>query len=202
MDTQSNRYGRRRRRKKPSDKKKLEVVEPVIVAARRPDSPRLEKTTRRMKAASAKPRAERDAGGVHPQRVVEKLEPKRRRDARIVQRKEEDIDEKEQLRRRLLSQYLSSEGRAAITRAADNYLDAGFEMPREQAIQIRLLEHFDEARGFSALKVLQELLRLDEPEHVPIRKQRLQRLEEYAEESATQKLAGELRKILQNANAH
>lgn len=202
MDTQSNRYGRRRRRKKPSDKKKLEVVEPVIVAARRPDSPRLEKTTRRMKAASAKPRAERDAGGVHPQRVVEKLEPKRRRDARIVQRKEEDIDEKEQLRRRLLSQYLSSEGRAAITRAADNYLDAGFEMPREQAIQIRLLEHFDEARGFSALKVLQELLSLDEPEQVPILKQRLQRLEEYAEESATQKLAGELRKILQNANAH
>lgn len=202
MDTQTNRNGRRRRRRKPAPKKKVEAVEPIIVAARRPDSPRLEKPTRRMKAASAKPRTEPDAGSVRPLRAAEKVEPKRRREARIIQRKEEDVDEKEQLRRRLLSHYMASEGRAAITRAADNYFDAGFHFPAEQGVQIRLLEHFEEKRSLAALTTLKELLSLEEPEQLPILRQRIRRLEEHAEESATKELAIELRKMLQGAHSH
>jgi hypothetical protein len=202
MDTQSNRYGRRKRRRKPAAKKKAEPIEPIIVAARRPDSPRLEKPTRRMKAASAKPRTEADPGSVRPLRAVEKEEPKKRRAARIITRKEDDIDEKEQMRRRLLSQYMASEGRAAITRAADNYFDAGFEFPMEQGVQIRLLEHFDEARSLAALGVLKELLSLEEPEQAPVLRQRVKRLEENAEDKQTQDLATEIRKMLQGAGAH
>ena len=201
MDTQSNRYGRRRRRRKPSAKKKAEVaVEPVIVAARRPDSPRLEKPTRRMKAASAKPRTEPDAGSVRPLRATEKTEPKKRRAARIIQRKEDDFDEKEELRRRLLSQYMACEGRAAITQAADNYFDAGFELPAEQGCQIRLLEHFEESRSVQALSVLKELLALETPEQGPILRQRLRRLEDDGEEESTRNLAAELRKLVQGAH--
>jgi hypothetical protein len=155
-----------------------------------------------MKAASAKPRTEPDAGSVRPLRAVDKVEPKKRRDARIIKRKEDDIDGKEQMRRRLLSQYMASEGRAAITRAADNYFDAGFEFPLEQGVQIRLLEHFDEARGLSALKVLKELLSLEEPEQTPILRQRVKRLEENGEEAETRDLATEIRKVLQGASSH
>src|SRR5690606_2462438 len=117
MDAQPNRNGRRRKRRKNQNRKPSAKLEPVVVAARRPDSPRLEKPTRRMKAASAKPRTVREdvvlATSKEP--IVEA--PKKRRDARIVQPKEDEIDETERIRRRLLSRYLAAEGRAAITHA-------------------------------------------------------------------------------------
>src|SRR6187455_1501853 len=56
MDAQANHGGRRRRRRKKPNSPKAGPVEPVFIVARRPDSPRLEKPTRRMKAASARPR--------------------------------------------------------------------------------------------------------------------------------------------------
>ncbi len=187
MDTQTNRVGRRRRRRKSPAKKTTAKIEPVVVAARRPDSPRLEKPTRRMKAASAKPRTQGDAGRVLDRQVAI-LDPaevearKKRREARIVVRKEDEIDETEKTRRRLLARYLAAEGRAAVTKAANEYFSAGFELPSEQEPQLKLLEHFDEAQAQKALIVLKELLDEQTPTQLPVFRQRLRRLEDHAED--------------------
>lgn len=194
MDAQPNRPGRRRRRKKTSNK--ASVAEPIFIAARRPGSPRLEKPSRRMKAASAKPRSreEEQLSVVAPLAV--EAAPAKRREARIVQRKTDEVDEVEKNRRRLFSQFMASEGRAAITRAAETYLAAGYSLPREQDAQLKLLEHFDEARAREALSVLAELIREEAPRQLPVFRQRLRRLEDHADETATRAAAAELRKVL------
>lgn len=195
MQTQPNRNSRRRRRK---PEPKAAAAAPVLIAARRPGSPRLEKPTRRMKAASARPKSLTDP----PPRETSLLEeialeaPKRPREARIIQRREDTIDETEQTRRRLLSQYMASEGRSAITRAADNYIRAGFEIPPEQEAQLQLLEHFDETLARKAISILKELIQLDAPCKLPVFRQRLRRLEDHAEDADTRVAAGELRRAL------
>ncbi len=195
MDAQPNRNGRRRRRRKSPAKKPAAKVEPIVVAARRPDSPRLEKTTRRMKAASAKPRTLReDVKDAAAQDLPE--EPKKRREARIIQRKEDEIDDAERNRRRLLARYLASEGRAAVTRAANDYLSGGFQLPREQEAQLKLLEHFDEARSKEAVTVLAELIEDEDPQQLPVFRQRLRRLEDHAEDESLRTAAADLRRLL------
>lgn len=120
----------------------------------------------------------------------------KRREARIVQRREDTVDATEADRRRLLSQYMASEGRSAITRAADNYFRAGFEIPREQEAQLKLLEHFDESRARQAIAVLKELIKLDPPKQLPLFRQRLRRLEDHADEPTTRQEAEALRREL------
>lgn len=203
MDTQTNRVGRRRRRRKSPTKKPVTKLEPVVVAARRPDSPRLEKPTRRMKAASAKPRGSLEAslGGVFEKRSAE-IDPaelearKKRREARIVVRKEDEIDDVEKNRRRLFSRYLAAEGRAAVTKAANEYFSAGFELPREQEAQLKLLEHFDETQAGRALDVLRDLLSEEDPTQLPVFRQRLRRLEDHAEDPELRKAASDMRRSL------
>src|SRR6478609_6352387 len=196
MDTQTNRVGRRRRRRKSPTKKAATKLEPVVLAARRPDSPRLEKPTRRMKAASAKPRgsAEKSLGGVFERPTIE-LDPAEV-EARIVVRKEDEIDETEKTRRRLFSRYLAAEGRAAVTKAANEYFAAGFELPREQEAQLKLLEHFDETQAQRALRVLEELLSEQEPTQLPVFRQRLRRLEDHAEDPELRLAAAGMRRGL------
>lgn len=196
MDAQPNRGGRRQRRRKNQNKKPAAKVEPVVVAARRPDSPRLEKPTRRMKAASAKPRTVREDVGVSPGREAPAEAPKKRREARIVQRKEDEIDDTERTRRRLLSRYLAAEGRAAITHAADAYFGGGFTLPKEQEVQLKLLEHFDEARAVEAVSVLTLLIEEDDPIQLPVLRQRLRRLEEHADDLNLRSAATQLRRRL------
>ncbi len=201
MDTQTNRGGRRRRRRKSPAKKPAVKIEPVVVAARRPDSPRLEKPTRRMKAASAKPRTQGDAGRVLDRPVAE-LDPadaearKKRREARIVVRKEDEIDDTERTRRRLMARYFAAEGRAAVTKAANEYYAAGFEFPREQEAQLKLLEHFDEAQARQALLVLKDLLNEESPTQLPVFRQRLRRLEDHAEDPEVREAAAQMRRSL------
>ena len=196
MDAQPNRGGRRQRRRKNQNKKPAVKVEPIVVAARRPDSPRLEKPTRRMKAASAKPRTIREEVGVSQSRELPVEAPKKRRDARIVQRKEDEIDDTERTRRRLLSRYLAAEGRAAITHAADAYFGEGFTLPAEQEVQLKLLEHFDEARAVQAVSALSLLIDEDDPIQLPVLRQRLRRLEDHAEDLNLRSAATELRRRL------
>lgn len=205
MDAQLNRNHRRKsRRDKRKDTKTH--VEPVIVQARRPDSPRLEKPTRRMKAASARPRSQDSLPPLAPvtaagstaraaldPRVVE---PKRAREARIVVRKEDAVDEREANRRKLLHRFLVAEGRAQITHAADAYLAAGFTLPAEQDPQLKLLEHFDEARAREAMTHLALLLESEEPRQLPVIRQRLRRLEDYADDAETRAAAAALRRSL------
>jgi len=195
MDAQPNRGGRRRRRRKSQNKKPAAKVEPVVVAARRPDSPRLEKPTRRMKAASAKPRTLQEEVKAASREIAEEA-PKKRREARIIVRKEDEIDDTERTRRRLMSRYLAAEGRAAVSRAADEYFREGFELPKEQEVQLKLLEHFDESHSRKALEILADLIEEEEPLQLPVFRQRLRRLEDHAEDSSLRDAAAELRRLL------
>lgn len=155
-----------------------------------------------MKAASAKPRST-PAGGADAvvrseaaRPAVAPEERARRREARIVQAQPGQVDERERERLRLLSHLMDSEGRSAISRAVDKYLAAGFALPEEQEVQLKLLEHFDEGRAREALEVLSRLIVDEKPKQVPVFDQRLRRLEEYADEAATRSAAAELRRAL------
>jgi hypothetical protein len=200
MDAQPQRNNRRRRRKNPNNSSKKEpAAEPVFIAARRPGSPRIEKPTRRMKAASARPRTapEGSNGAREVAKIVEAIDDQpKKRDVRIVQRKLDEVDDSEKLRRKLFASFMSAEGRAAITRTANEYLTAGFSLPREQEAQLKLLEHFDEAKARAALTVLAELLSEESPRQLPVFRQRLRRLEDYADDATIRTSAAELRKLL------
>lgn len=105
-------------------------------------------------------------------------------------------DADEQLRIRLLRRLLESVGRAAISRSAEAFLGAGFELPADQAVHLQLLEHVDEARAREALARLAALLRREPPAQRQLLAQRLRRLEEQADEPLTRQAAGELRRTL------
>ena len=106
------------------------------------------------------------------------------------------IDDVELERRHLLSRLLDSEGSAAVTRAANAYKKGGFQIPEEQAVQLKLLEHSDETEVCSALDVLTALLDEQPPIMLPIFEQRLKRLEDGAENQETRSRAAELRRVL------
>jgi hypothetical protein len=91
---------------------------------------------------------------------------------------------------------LASEGRAAISRAANDLIHAGFEFPVAQDVQLQLLEHFDEVRAFQALCHLTELLKTETPIKRPVFEQRLRRLEAFAEDQATRLAAADLRRVV------
>ena len=148
-----------------------------------------------MKAASAKPKTLREVAAQVPEEEL-KLEPKKRREARIIQRKEDAVDDVEMNRRRLLSRFMASEGRAQVTRHADAFFAAGFSVPREQETQLKLLEHFDEARAREAMACLSELMQEEAARQLPLFRQRLRRLEEHADEEITRLAAAELRRTL------
>ena len=105
-------------------------------------------------------------------------------------------DDTELERRHLLSRLLDCVGPAAVTRAAKAYLNGGFSFPEEQPVQLKLLEHSDEAQVSSALEVLTKLLDQQAPIQLPIFEQRLKRLEEGAENAETRARAAELRRVL------
>jgi|GEM_PF-609407 hypothetical protein len=214
MDAQPNHGGRRRRRRKKSNTAKAGPVEPVFIVARRPDSPRLEKPTRRMKAASARPRgtaltakealeardAQLKAAELKAAETKSEAEPvelrKDRRQARIVVRQTGAPDEAEKNRLRLLSRLMAAEGRAAISRAIDAYLAEGFALPREQEVQLKLLEHFDETKAGQAISHLVELIAVESPRQLPVLRQRLRRIEDHADDESMRHAAALLRRQL------
>ena len=119
-----------------------------------------------------------------------------RRTARIVQASDGNSDDLEKEHRRLLGRVLTSEGRGAISRAAEEYRRAGFEFPVEQAVQLQVLEHADEDQARQAILHLSTLLEREPPIKKPIFEQRLRRLEEYADEAATRSAAASLRRVI------
>lgn len=203
MEGQQRRAGgnRRRRRNKPKAEAKSKAA-PVLIAARRPDSPRLMKVTGRNIAASAQPKKVKATAT-----DVEKEQPKTkaagadrpRRVARIAQAQTESLDEQEMQRQRLLDRLVASEGRSAISRIADELQTQEFEIPLEQEMQLQLLEHVDESRARQAIDVLSQLLDSEDPIKRPILDQRLRRLEEEADEEETRTKAAELRKLVRVA---
>ena len=122
--------------------------------------------------------------------------PRAPRTARIVSASARDQDGRLVERERLLGRVLSSEGRGAITRAADQYLRAGFDFPIEQPVQLQLLEHLDEALVRVAIDALRGIVVNEPPLKRPIFEHRLKRLEDDAEEEATRSAAADLRRVL------
>ncbi len=196
---QRARGGRRRRRKaKVKGQASSAPSEPVMIAARRPNSPViLAGAARPRAAASAKPRTARaDARLAEAAKKPSSPASPPRRAARIIQLDGKPIGERELERRRLLQRLIECEGRSAISRAAEAYLQAGFEFPEEQEVQLQLLEHFNETRARGAIEVLQGLIGREAPKKRPVFEQRLRRLEEYADEDATREAAALLRRAI------
>lgn len=174
-----------------------------MIAARRPDSPLLAKPTRRAIVASASPSraADKRAGGSGDPAGKDRRQPPRReeparRAARIVSATGTGNDERERQRERLLDRLMNSDGRGAISRAADEYLDAGFDLPNEQEVHLQLLEHVDEGRARASIDAIFALLQKEPPLKRPVLAQRLRRLEEYADEALTRDKAAALRRNL------
>jgi hypothetical protein len=119
----------------------------------------------------------------------------RRRAARIVKATEHAVapDNREQ---RLLERLMRSQGRVAISRAADDFWEGKFKAPRQQEVQIQLLEHENEHRARDAVFVMAELLQRESPIQRPILDQRLRRLEEFAEDPITRDAARALRRSM------
>lgn len=199
MDGQRQRSDQRRTRRK-SRGERAPLPEPIRIAARRPNSPLLAKAPPRTVAASASPR-KRTEPSVERDVVVEEARPRPapevpRRAARIVTLGSGAQDERRMERQKLLSRLLASEGRGAISRAADEFLRNGFELPDEQEVHLQLLEHFDESRARESLLTMTRLLKEQPPIKRPVLDQRLRRLEEHADEAATRTLAADLRRAI------
>jgi hypothetical protein len=127
---------------------------------------------------------------------AESSPPPARRSARIVAAPSRDGDAQLRERERLLARLLASEGRSSITRAADEYVRAGFDFPVDQRVQLQLLEHLDEALARASLGALAQILAREPPLKRPVFEQRLRRLEDSAEEEATRQAAADLRRQL------
>lgn len=170
--------------------------EPVLIAARRPNSPLYLKPRA---SASATPKVKRDAAPPAPKlKPAATPAPAPKRVARLVTPSESSLDEHERERKRLLARLLESQGRSAITRAASDYRAQNFEYPREQAVQLQLLEHLDEEVIRGAISNLSELIAVEPVLKRPILEQRLKRLEDTAEDEATRLRAAELRRSLRS----
>ena len=122
--------------------------------------------------------------------------PAPRRAARIVAAPSRSDDAGRLERERLLSRFMASQGRAMISRAADDCRRAGVEFPHEQAVQLQLLEHVDESLARGAIAALGQILVAEPPAKRPILEQRLRRLEDAADEEGTRRAAAELRRAL------
>jgi hypothetical protein len=177
------------RRAGPSASRRRNRPQPEILSARRPAAP----------ASEAPPALEstpvpREAYTTDAPVAPDK--PRASRSARIVSAEKHDVDARLVEREKLLGRLLSSEGRGAVTRAADLYVRAGFDFPTEQPVQLQLLEHYDETVVRSAIEALSASITTEPPLKRPILEQRLRRLEDGADEESTRSAASELRRAL------
>jgi hypothetical protein len=199
MDGQRQRSGgrgRQHKRPRPSSN-----AEPILIAARRPNAPRLDGGRGRSVAASARPTSEPSAEIEARASQTASPEPAPRRTARIIALSKTHDDDHERLRSKLLDRLVSSEGHTAVTRAAREFRAAGFEYPVEQRVQLQLLEHLDESTVREALVALGGLVEREPPLKTPVLEQRLRRLEEHADEAATRLAAAELRRLVRASSS-
>lgn len=102
------------------------------------------------------------------------------------------VDPRELECQKLLGKLLAAEGRPLITKAANEFLGAGFAFPDDQDVHLKLLEHSDEAVVRDALGAL--MLICDLPKRRAVLESRLRRIEEFAEEQSTRDAAAQLRR--------
>jgi hypothetical protein len=201
MEGQRQRATRGRRRRKARAKTSpANGSEPILIVARRPDSPRV-RTPSKSIAASAKPRQNRVSSPAEA--TLEAVpagdrETRPRRAARIIEANLSTGDF-EATRARLLRRLLEADGRSAITKAADALRDEQIEVPEEQEFHVQLLDHNNEARARDAISVLSRLLERQPPKKRPIMERRLRRLEQEADEVETRTSAALLLKTMRAA---
>jgi hypothetical protein len=113
---------------------------------------------------------------------------------RIVLAPPPQSDPKAIERQRLLSKLLLAAGRPNITKAANEFLRAGFSFPSEQDVYLQLLEHTDEAHVRDAIDALDSILAGEVPKRRAVLDSRLRRIEQFADESTTRAAAERLRR--------
>lgn len=113
---------------------------------------------------------------------------------RIVLAPPPQSDPKAVERQKLLSKLLGAEGRPGISKAANDFLRAGFAFPNEQDVHLQLLEHSDEGHVRAAIETLSSLLVGELPKRRAVLDSRLRRIEEFAEEAGTRDAAKALRR--------
>ena len=138
--------------------------------------------------------AETKLAGAAAANVV--IEPPRpARPQRIVALVSAPVDAKTAERERLLARLAVAEGRTAITRAADAFAAAGFDLPDDdQAVQLQLLEHTRDDHVEAALGKLSRILAGEPCKRQAVLESRLRRLEEFAEEPSLRDAARRLRR--------
>jgi hypothetical protein len=105
-----------------------------------------------------------------------------------------EADPRHAERTKRLAKLLAAEGRAAVSKAADDYLQAGFALPEEQEVLLKLLDHTGEDRVRDALHRLLVLLDREPAQRRAVLDARVRRLEEDAEEPETRALATSVRR--------
>jgi hypothetical protein len=119
----------------------------------------------------------------------------RRRAVRIVKVSDNVLTQSNR-EQQLLDRLVRSQGRGAISRAADDLWESKFVAPKRQEVQIQLLEHENEHRARDAVFIMAELLQREAPIKRPVLDQRLRRLETSAEDPITRDAAGALRRSM------
>lgn len=201
--------GGRRRRKSRGKKSGGQTSDPVLIVARRPDSPRVRTPSKNI-AASAKPRKNRrsdtpsaDAASDEAATVQSEAAAleKPRRAARIIAAPSAGrVDDAELIRARLMQRFLEADGRGAITRAANALAEQQVAIPEEQEHQVQLLEHTNEERVRDAMEAISRLLQRQPPRKRPILERRLRRLEQEADDPETRECAAALRRAIRVAD--
>ncbi len=120
----------------------------------------------------------------------------RRRAVRIVKVTDSALAPGSNREQQLLDRLMRSQGRGAISRAADDLWESKFVAPKRQEVQIQLLEHENEHRARDAVFAIAELLQREAPIKRPVLDQRLRRLETSAEDPITRDAAGALRRSM------
>lgn len=120
----------------------------------------------------------------------------RRRAVRIVKVTDNALTPGSNREQQLLDRLMRSQGRGAISRAADDLWESKFIAPKRQEVQIQLLEHENEHRARDAVFAIAELLQREAPIKRPVLDQRLRRLETSAEDPITRDAAGALRRSM------
>jgi hypothetical protein len=99
-------------------------------------------------------------------------------------------------RQKLLAKLLLAEGRPNVSKAADDFWKAGFTLPDDQDVHLKLLEHGDEERVCAAITCLGTLLAGELPKRRAVLESRLRRIEEFAEDASTREAARLLRRAV------
>jgi len=116
--------------------------------------------------------------------------------ARIVLPPNPEADPRNEERRKLLGRVLAASGPASISKAANEFIEAGFDFPEDQEVYLQLLEHTSEDRVRDAIDRLAMILAGQVPKRKPVLEQRLRRIEEHAEEASTRDAAASLRRLV------